>query len=461
MDCRPHPLYILYDAKKWLPLLLIPLLRAVFSNGDTVAVLLSSLRDVALALLLLGFYTLKWSKARYRIDAGLTTRQGLVLIRRTHVAAGEAASVELVRTPLLALCRGRRVHVNTAGLRRRADTTLFLSKSAAQQIASLRSRRRGCIFRARVWPTVVMAASNSNAALGLLTLAPALRQSGRILGEQLPDRVYGLVGRVVSLGLPPLLESLANILVLGWCFSFLRGLLRYGGFYAHREGEQLHLIAGLLTRRDVLIDVRRITLLEFRQTLLMQLTGLHTAVITAAGYGREKGARPVVVPAARKRELCAALDQLIPGYPTCPGGLKPRRTALARYLLPPLLTALVGLYPLYLGGVWTMAGLLWLAGTLWWGAVRLIGCQRAVFGVADGCVLLRYSRGLALHEIHVPAEVADCVVLKRSPWQCRSGTCTVELRCYGEKRRRHRVYALPYDPARQLVEKLRTQRAGT
>lgn len=459
MECRPHPIYILYDAKKWLPLLLIPLLRGLFTSSDPVSVLLSALRDIAVVLLVLGYYTLKWRRANYHLDAGLTIWQGLIVPRRIHVAAGEAASVELVRTPLLGICRGRRVHVNTAGLRRRADTTLFLRKADAQRILPLHPRRRGCVFRTRVWPTVVMAASNSNAALGLLTLAPALRQSGRILGEQLPDRVYGLVGRLLSLGLPPLLESLANILVLGWCFSFLRGLLRYGGFYAHREGEELHLIAGLLTRRDILIDAQRITLLEFRQTLLMQLTGLHTAIITAAGYGREKGARPVIVPAARKRELCRALDQLIPGYPTCGSGLRPKRTALARYILPPMLITLAGLYPLYLGGVWTMAGLLWVVGGLWWGAVRLIGFFRAVFGVANGCVLLRYSRGLALHEVHVPAEVADCIILKRSPWQRRSGACTIELRCYGEKHRRHRVYAVPYEPARQLVDRLRSQRA--
>jgi hypothetical protein len=36
----------------------------------------------------------------------------------------------------------------------------------------------------------------------------------------------------------------------------------------------------------------------------------------------------------------------------------------------------------------------------------------------------------------------------------RSGTCTVEVRCFGEKRRRHRVLALPYDQALALVEKL-------
>ena len=36
MDLRPHPLYIWYDARKWIWLLLIPVLRALFSPRDAV-----------------------------------------------------------------------------------------------------------------------------------------------------------------------------------------------------------------------------------------------------------------------------------------------------------------------------------------------------------------------------------------------------------------------------------------
>ena len=48
MDLRPHPLYIWYDARKWIWLLLIPVLRALFSPRDAVYILLSSIRDVGI-----------------------------------------------------------------------------------------------------------------------------------------------------------------------------------------------------------------------------------------------------------------------------------------------------------------------------------------------------------------------------------------------------------------------------
>lgn len=455
MELRPHPLYIWYDARKWIWLLLIPVLRAVFSPRDAIFILLSSLRDLGLALLLIGYSAMKWRGARYRLHNGITLDQGLLFRHSLRVVADDAASVEVERTPFMWLLRGCRVRINTAGLRRRADATLYLPARTAHGLLGTQARKQSRRYSARPWPILVLAASGSNAAVGLLTLAPALRQSGRVLGAQVPDRVYGLVDRILSLGLPPLLNSLANLLVLSWGVAFLGSWLRNTGFTACRAGSELHLASGLLTRRHIVIDSRKITALELRQTLFMKMFRLYTATITAAGYGREKGARPVVVPAARARELCAALDGLMPDYPICSSCLRPKFSSIMRYIGTPLSWMAVGLLPLWLGGVWKMVAAIWFIGTTWWLLIRLAGFFWSGFGVSSEAVTMRYTRGLALYAVHVPLEVADCAIISRSPWQVRFDTCTVELHCFGEKHRRHRVLALPYHQAKALVERLR------
>lgn len=103
--------------------LLIPVLRALFSPRDAVYILLSSIRDVGIALLLIGYSALKWRGARYRLHNGITLEQGILFQRGLRVVAEDAASVEVERSPLMWLFGGRRVRVNTAGLRRRADAT--------------------------------------------------------------------------------------------------------------------------------------------------------------------------------------------------------------------------------------------------------------------------------------------------------------------------------------------------
>ena len=452
---RPHPLYCFYDSKKWILLFLLPVLRVIFSPRDVVSILLASLRDVAFAALLIGCSVAKWKRARYSLHRGLTLRQGLVYRRTLRISADDAASVEMERTPLMWLAGGRRIRVNTAGLRRRADATLYLPASATRGVLMEGAAPKRCRrYAARAFPVAVMSASSSNAALGLLTLAPAVRQAGQILGREMTGEVYNLMDRLLSAGLPPLFNTVTNILVLGWAYAFIHTFTRTAGFYARRDGEQLHVTSGLLTRRDVYIDCSRVTALEVRQTLFMRLFGLHTVTITAAGYGREKGARPLIIPAARPKELCAALDTLLPEYPICAGSLRPVKRALWRYVWPPLLLAAGSVVPLTFGGVWwTLAAVLFLGGA-WWLSIRLAGYFRAGFGVGRGAVTMRYPRGLALYEIHVPCEVADCLMITRDPWEQRNGTCTVELRCFGEKRRRHRVRALPYEPAVMLAQRL-------
>ena len=92
---RLHPIYILYDAKKWIPFLLIPVLRALFKPGDAVYILLASIRDTGLALLLIAYSILKWKQARYSLHDGLTLDQGLIYRRRLRLMADDAASVEV------------------------------------------------------------------------------------------------------------------------------------------------------------------------------------------------------------------------------------------------------------------------------------------------------------------------------------------------------------------------------
>lgn len=451
---RPHSLFWYYDSKKWLLILLLPVLRTLFSRQDAVAVIVSSLRDIAVAGALIAYSAFKWQQARYGLHDGLMVDCGLLLHRRLRVMADDAASVEVERSPLMWLTGGRRVRINTAGLRRRADATIYVIAEDARRLVATDAKEVSKRYASRVLPVLVLSASSSNAALGLLTLAPLLRQAGQLLGREVTGEVYGLFNRIVSFGLPPLLDGIAHVFVLGWFYAFLHTFARTAGFTTRRIDDRLHVLSGLLTRRDTYIDTSRITSVELRQTLFMRLFGLHSVTISAAGYGREKGARPVIIPAAKPRELCAALNLLLPDYPTCGGSLRPVRGALPGYTWMPLLLTLGSLVPLYYGGVWSMLAAVWFLIGVWWLMIRLTGFLRAGFGVNDHAVTLRTARGLALYEIHIPREVADCLLIYQNPLQKRGRTCTVELRCFGEKRRRHRVSGLPYTEVCRLAEQL-------
>ena len=449
---RPHPIYVFYDAKKWILILALPVLRTVFSHQDIVSATVSSMRDLALACLLITYSFLKWRGAQYSLGDGLTLKHGVFRKRTLRIMEEHAASIEVECTPLMWLARARRVSISTAGLRDRVDATIYMSARAVSERTA--GSRRTMRYAARIFPVVILAASSSNAAIGLLTLAPALRNVGKVLGRDLSDELVGLSAQIMSLGLP-LLNNVANLFVLGWCFAFVRTFMRFAGFFAEQDGRRLYLTSGLVTRRDTYIDCRRITSMDLRQTLFMRVLGVYCVSITAAGYGRGRGGRPVIIPAARKRELCDALDILLPDYPTCTTLLRPVRRSIIGRTVPAVLVTASGLFLWAYGGVLRAASVVILAGGLWWLCVRIIGSVRAGIGASTNAVSVRYSRGLALHEVHIPIEVADCIRVTRAPWQRK--TCTVTLLTYSEKRHHHRVRGLPYDAVCKLVNDMLTE----
>ncbi len=455
IEQRPHKGYALYELRHFRVLLLIPVLRvtaAVLYGGSVTVYRYEWLLGGAVGI----YVWMKWHSCRYRWsktpDGSFHTvgvRQGVFVRRTLHISAEDATSVEVERTPLLWLFGARRILISTAGLRRRADACLYLSVEQTKNLFFL--KRRADDYCVRRWPVLVMSLTGSNAAVGLLTLAPILRQSGKLLGEEVTLEVVGALQSVLNVGLPSLLRSTGNLLLVGFGVSTARNLLRYAGFRARREERLLHISSGLLTRRDVFIDRGKITALELRQTLTMRWFSLYTAVVTAAGYGRDIGSRPVLIPAARPRDLSTALDRLLPGFPVCGERLRVLRKSITRYVVTPLFVVTVGVVLWFFGTWWHgLAALITVFG-VWWFLVRVCGYHHAGFGCDGQGISLCYPRGLALYRVYLRRQSVDCLSVTQSRFQHSRGTCTVKVRCFGEKKRVHRVWGLSYEDVRQLA----------
>ncbi|MBQ9963740.1 MAG: PH domain-containing protein [Clostridia bacterium] len=447
MERRPHKLFLLYDLKRWLPLLAILLWRWFGTDLTTPA---AWLRDGAIGAGLVLYSVMRFFACRYRLGqtkGGETfgVRQGVVCRRTLHIQAADAGSVEIERSPIAWLLGGRRVRVNTAGLRRRSDAVLYLSADEVRRLFVLRDRAAAGRLRARFWPVFILAVSGSNAAVGLLTAVPLLRRLGTFLGEEIAPDAVGAVQQLLSAEIGAALHTAGNLLLWGWGIAALNTLLRYIGFYVTVQGEQLHIVSGLFTRRDVLIDRDKITAVELRQTLLMRVLGLYTAVITAAGYGRDRGARPVLVPAADPHTVHATLKQVLPSFPIRDTYVQVPRGAALRYLVAPIGLIAVSAVLWILGGAWHAPAFVAAVFGVWWCAVRWLGYKSAGLGLGEEAVTVRYPRGLALYQVQMPRKTVDHVTVTQSVWQRRRGLCTVTVRCFGEKKRRHRVWGLPYE----------------
>ncbi len=168
---------------------------------------------------------------------------------------------------------------------------------------------------------------------------------------------------VLSLGLP-------TVLLWLWAFTggFLLQYLKYYRYTAERRGNLLYLSYGAIFRRRICLDLRRVTLVEFRQPPLMRIFGYGELRLRAVGYNFLFRKSKLILPLIREKDLPDGLSILFPEFfvrkiPRC------RRSLLYDFISWKMLL------PLLCGGLSFFWGWQWLiaAGALaLWAAVSIL-----------------------------------------------------------------------------------------
>ena len=435
MKRHPHPLWLWYRLWRFWPLLLIPAARLLYARV-TGAAPVGLGRDGVGALLLGGGAVWFWCTTRYGAGRRCAVLREGIWRRERRVFLSRVTAVGIVRTPLLGLCRARQVWLYAADRRRGTGLSLYLDRDTARRFWPRTTHPHRI---RRFWPTLVLAVSGSNAAVGLLTAIVPLRQATRLWGEQAAGELVSFADRFIMLGIPPVLKVAVLFLLVGWAVAFVRNLLRYAGFSAVADEEEICLQGGAFTRRDIRFSRRDVTALVLRQTLPMRLLRLYSASVTLIGSGKEESVRPVIVPAAGERALLQDLDRLMPGHRRRGTCHRPNRRGQRRYLWAPFICLAAGTVPPFFSALWRPLACLWLTAAFWWFLVRLWGCRMAGCTVTEDYLLLRYPRGLALYTVAIPRQAVERVELRQSPWQRRSGLCHMTVSTGGG---RHRLWGM-------------------
>lgn len=440
----PHPLSIVYRLRRYTPLFLLPLVPLV-AHGPTVWQRFS-LGELLLFAVLCGCACF-WRKMQsLRLsETALWWKRGWLWRRHSTLPFAHIASLTVTRTPLMALTAARRLSVTEDGRLSRPSLTFLLPAAVLKQRYSL-PRRRPILFT-RWFPLLILSATSSNAALGLLTLIPVARNAARLLGNTLPNQILGTVEQAVFPGLSPLLTLIADGLLFGWLMAFFRGLWYYAGFSLCRRGRWLVLTTGLITRQDSFFSVSHVKALEIHGTLLTALLRLRTVLLCVNGYTGRSAVRPVLLPAVQKRQLSARLAALFPEITRPSIALRPVSGAALRYTALPLAVIGAGLAVSLLGGFLTPLGnavCLWGG---WWLLLRRWGFSRAgVGGNGDTLALCFLRRGHVVWR-YIPLRELTKITVKQSRFQRWRGTCTLTVRDAGGGT--SRLWSLPYEALRR------------
>jgi uncharacterized membrane protein YdbT with pleckstrin-like domain len=290
----------------------------------------------------------------------------------------------------------------------------------------------------------------------VLVLFATVRGMGRILGRGFERQVWGGLQQLAALlafGLPPAAAAVGYLLIGGWALALMLGFLKFWGFRAARQDEQLTIATGLLSREHMRISAGSVSYVDIRRNLACVLLHLNTVLVLAPGLG---GKPAVVVPAAGKDEAENWIARLLPGLRPDPLVLRPARRAFIRYYSEPI-WQLAGMVAL----VMVVTRLLphWRDAAVYLGAMgALIPIWRLGLAVADlktaGAgrgperFTLAYGRGLYLHRVVVSMHSLTGIKIRRSPLQRLGRSCDILLTtCVEGRYVTHRLRSYPHAEA--------------
>ncbi len=467
---RQHPIAILRYSFRYLFLLSVPLIRGLryintpqglytWARGTWI--------DLVAIMLLLILPFLLWRRHTYCLtDEGFILRRGVVLHSETVIPRHHVSTLSVERPFFLRPLRAARIAIDTdAGDRFRADFTLTVGEQHARDILAERQKTDETIrhrFRAHWVHIVVLSLLASNSLSGVLLLATAFYQSGRLLGEAYREQLVGNLTDAANYirVIPRTAAFIVLVVIIGWSIAAIRNLLRHLPFWATRYETLLAIRNGGLTRRDHLCSVSSIHYLDCRQTIFCKLFRLQIVFIHCIGYGKGRDSLSLLIPASPMTRAEEQSRRLLPEFRPQAVTIRPASHSLLRYILYPLwgiallypvARIIAALFPLWQDVIMHLAHITYIP-LVWAATVKILDRYTSGIGHGEGFVTLRYSRRLTFHTVTVPRKDIVAYRFRQSPFQRRRKTGDLIIQTYSEEPRRHRIRNIRECDAAQLLQ---------
>lgn len=331
---------------------LLPVLLVVVVTGrtqDSPVLLIGGL--VLLASLVEGLGG--WLRYRYWVTAGeLRVERGFFVRQRVAIPAERVQTVDVSAGPLQRLFGLVKVEVKTAAGTQVVMTAI--TETAAERLRSALAPRldpsieaptQPELARFELTPRELLLAASTSGRLGVILSGMGWLYSQ--VDDFVEERLFEVLGTLnlvdsVSRVGPVMIAGIViATLLIAFVASVIAEVARFGGFSVVRTGDQLLIRRGLLERREVSVALDRIQAIRIVEGLLRQPLGYAAIIVETAGHADERGQSTPLHPFLHRSRWQALLRELAPGHDIHPDLKRPPRRALSRFLVRPLLTALL------------------------------------------------------------------------------------------------------------------------
>lgn len=382
----------------------------------------------------------------------ISVSKGLIFRREFVIPLAAVTKVEIRRTPLVRILRGKRVEISTL-----SGGVSFYMK-AGEHIPFLPGYD-GAFIQAKPFQALIGAFVDTRALSGVITFGLFLNRIGSVFGDESFGRIMSaLVGaaeevtRLLSalhIGVPRVTAFAAVFVGAAWLFVFLGKALGMMRFRLSCESGYITIQRGVLTLYECRLVRNNLTGVLRCDTLTTLLTG------AAPLYAHDV----MLFPPVSRRTADRILTKMCRVPPPDSGHVKPPLSALFGHCAAPLgwlgafSAALLLTFIAEPVAADLIQSVLWcgVAVSLWFTAayavyMRLSWISRV--SRSSGSTGIAFRRGARLYTAVIPAQKLVFTVTGRNIFQKFSGMCDITLCCAGRKQ--YRLRNVPHDRVQRL-----------
>ena len=432
---KTHPLMIFKFTRRYIYVLLLPLIRSLFNYGTTGVLSNLVITELVLSAFIIMVSVMRWLSFTLTVHTDCVIVDFGVFVRRHAVIPLSKVSVlSVIKGPLLFLFGAVSARIDTdSGRGEKADFEIYLGfKNAKLLLSAVSNEKIGEIrYRSRIGMAAIMATANASALTGLIILAPAIKRMGEILGRQINNDLRdtlslasALLGRIV----PPAATIIAIVFVSGFAVSFFLSFIKYTPFKMFDSRGKITIKHGFISHHTTEIAREYINAVIIIVPPIMRLLRFCWVGISSAGYGKKRGESEVVLPAVKLSEAnnfqLRIFDISVKeNYDlSCPKRTMKRAVILPLAIL--ILSVLIEIYLINLFRVFSGMILLIMSFvqlvTIYFLSVRVDYQRNGGVSFYDGVVMDSYRR-LTLKKLRVKKDKACMIKISEGPFERKYG----------------------------------------
>ncbi|MFT3950527.1 MAG: PH domain-containing protein [Oscillospiraceae bacterium] len=457
---RQHPIRILAYTTKSFWLLLIPLTRSLVAlKFDLATWLRGRWLDVLVIALIFSYAFLRWVFMSFRFESDcIVARQGYFGLMESKIFYAQVTSIHAKQGVFYRAFRASRITVDTnSGSAKSSDLVLTVRNSDFRHLADIFNAENRDVMKYTYSSgslyLLVFSLIFSSAFSGVVLFATFFYQAGRIVGQELEDRLLYRLSTAAerfAVHIPPIALGISVLISGGWFLSFLANVIRHWSFTSMRTGTNIVIESGILTRQATILSINKINYADMQQNMLTKLFRICSVIIHCAGYGKKRRQIAALIPITTIRHVPASLKMLLPGMRAVKISLKPGARRAASFFLPPLCAAAgvaaAGIAGAFFFPVWSeiirFAGVILGIPLVWLSVVQLFSVFTTGVGFDDGFAVLSYCKLYKFHRVTVPTAKISKLTIRRTVFQKRAGTCSVKIYTVSETRNIHYIRQL-------------------